>query len=77
MDVANGINLASALCGMMGTWFLFKGSFAFEAPPVWMNHGMVRTISNRNSRRAIFQRIGLTLLMISFALQALPAVLPK
>jgi len=63
------LSLASVSSGAIGTLFLFFFSFSLEAPTVWMSKEMEDDIKSRNSRRAIGQRIGLALLLISFLVQ--------
>ncbi|MGO8738184.1 hypothetical protein [Rhodoblastus sp.] len=62
------INLTAAACGAVGTFLLFKGSFAFEAPAAYMNKQLIDEMIARNLRRYRFQRAGLSLLMVSFLL---------
>jgi hypothetical protein len=46
------IQIAAALCGAIGTVFLYFGSFAYEAPPVWMNEAILQQMNERNRRRS-------------------------
>jgi hypothetical protein len=63
------IQIAAALCGAIGTVFLYFGSFAYEAPPVWMNEAILQQMNERN-RRQENERIGLSFLLLSFLLEA-------
>lgn len=62
------VNLAAAASGALGTALLFKGSFAYEAPAAWANQKFIDDMKARNSRRAVFQKSGLSLIMLSFLL---------
>jgi hypothetical protein len=64
------IQIAAALCGAIGTVFLYFGSFAYEAPPVWMNEAILQQMNERNRRRQENERIGLSFLLLSFLLGA-------
>jgi hypothetical protein len=68
--LSKSVQIAAALCGAIGTVFLFFGSFAYEAPPAWMDEALVQQMSERNRRRQKMQRIGLSFLLLSFLLAA-------
>lgn len=65
-SIAKAIEIAAALFGAVGTGFLYKGTFGFEAFPAFLSHDDVRQIGDRNRRRQRMQRIGLGLLLLSF-----------
>lgn len=65
------ISLVSAVFGILGTLLLFKGSFAFESPSVYMSSQMVDEMNARNIRRLLLQRLGLMGLVVSFLLAAI------
>jgi hypothetical protein len=67
--------LLSALSGAVGTAFLYRGSFAFESLPHYMNDALVDESKRRNARRGRMQQIGLSLLMSSFVLAGLSVTL--
>lgn len=62
------VSLTAAARGAIGTFLLFKGSFAYEAPAAYMNKQLIDVMVARNLRRQWFQRAGLALLMVSFVL---------
>jgi hypothetical protein len=55
---------------------LFRGSFAFESFSAWADEKYVKDVTARNRRRTLLQRIGLSLLMVSFALQGIAQFAP-
>jgi hypothetical protein len=74
--------IASAGFGVVGTLFLFFGSYAYETGP--LNASFAEAflaekagIDARNRWRMIIQRTGLGLLMVSFALAGMSAFLPQ
>jgi hypothetical protein len=62
------LGLLSAVLGAAGTILLFFGSFAYEAPTVYMNEELLANMIKRNKRRQFQQRSGLILLLLSFVL---------
>lgn len=80
MAAAACVTLISAVLGATGTAVLFKGSFAFEPIPgmSWGGPDLAQYnlgIIANNKRRLNLQRAGLVLLLISFFVQGLGAVL--
>ncbi|MFI5420387.1 MAG: hypothetical protein ACHQ1H_05420 [Nitrososphaerales archaeon] len=71
MTLAKALNVASALFGAAGTILLFKGSFTFETPTTWMSDEIEKQMAERNERRQLLQRLGLSGLLISFILAGL------
>lgn len=74
MDLIKSLALASAVLGAVGTTLLFWGSFAFEAPPAYMDEEMIGAMTRRNKARRSKQRFGLSLLLVSFVIQAIVVV---
>jgi len=62
------VNLGAAASGELGTALLFKGSFSYEAPAAWVDEKFLADMAARNRRRAIIQKSGLSLIMLSFTL---------
>jgi hypothetical protein len=74
--------IASAGFGVAGTLFLFFGSYAYETGPLNTTFAEAflaekAGIDARNRRRMIMQRIGLGLIMVSFALAGVSAFVPQ
>jgi hypothetical protein len=62
------IGIAAAIAGAVGTALLYKGTFGFEMLSGYSNNEIVTQMAKRNQRRLLFQRAGLTFLMLSFVL---------
>jgi hypothetical protein len=82
LSPAQLMTIASAGFGVAGTLFLFFGSYAYETGPLNTTFGEAflaekARIDGRNRRRMIRQRIGLGLLMASFALVGGSAFVPQ
>ena len=45
-----GFQLAAAVCGAVGTFLLYKGSFAFELPAYWGSPQLTANMDARNKR---------------------------
>jgi hypothetical protein len=69
------VGLISALSGAVGTWLLYKGSFAYEQMAYYSNHAMAEEVGKRNKTRHSLQRAGLILIMISFVLAGISVLL--
>jgi len=65
------IQLAAAICGVIGTFLLYFGSFTYEAPAAWVDEQFLQAMVARNKRRRKLQRAGLCFLLISFSLTAI------
>ena len=75
MDTTTALNILSAIGGMIRTALLYAGSFAYEAPAVYMNQQMVDDMLARNKRRQTLQRTGLVFLFAGFLLQCIAPLL--
>jgi hypothetical protein len=71
VTVSKIVGLVSAASGALGTLLLFFGSFAYEQPAYYMSKNMNDAMVKRNTRRQVFQRMGLGLIMLSFVLAGL------
>jgi len=60
------LDVISALAGAGGTVFLYKGTFGFVALTPYTNNQIVRDVADRNKQRLLMQRVGLSLLLVSF-----------
>jgi hypothetical protein len=69
MTPAKMIKIASGVAGMAGALALYNGSFAFEQFVGYDNAETIKGKSSRNTQRLWFQRAGLALIFVSFALQ--------
>jgi hypothetical protein len=65
------LSAASAILGAAGTILIFRGSFTYESPGGWMTPPLIGEMTQRNRRRQVLQRAGLTLLTLSFVLQGI------
>lgn len=81
MTASRWVSLVSAVFGAVGAWLLFRGSFALAQGP--SGYGLLATWQaeagerrSRNRRRLLLQRMGLALILVSFALQGVAAVVP-
>ena len=80
MTVVQGWTLVSAGLGLAGTIFLFLGTYGFQpfeggvfgSPEIQAHNARVKA---KNKTRKINQRIGLALLSLSFAVQAIAVFL--
>lgn len=71
MTAGNVVGLASAICGVAGTCFLYMGSFALIQPPGFLGSPeATRKVVAKNKQLRRLQRIGLGFLLIGFILQA-------
>ena len=70
------IQLAAAICGVIGTLLLYFGSFAYEAPAAWVDDAFIHATVKRNRRRQRLQRTGLSFLLVSFLLGGLGLFFP-
>ena len=75
MELADILNLFSAIVGAIGSLIAFLGSWSIEpspygvfAPSDWKEREAARR--QRNVRRSRAQRIGFLLIMVAFLLQA-------
>jgi hypothetical protein len=76
MHAGQIVGLAAATAGAAGTAFLYKGSFSLVVPGSYtVNAGLIDEITARNRRRLLLQRIGLGLLMASFVLADIAALI--
>jgi hypothetical protein len=76
LSLSQCINLAAAISGVVGTAFLFNGSFAYEMLTGWTNKKTVDDLRKRNQRRWWYQHIGLGLIFLSFFLQGVAVFVP-
>lgn len=74
--LSRAFSLIAAALGAVGTFLLFRGSFAFEAPAFYSSPQLMAEMVARNARRRRLQQWGLRLLMASFLLSAAAAVCP-
>ena len=77
---AKTIAVVSALAGALGTWLLVHFSFAFEHGPGYYADAETAAQemldrNRRNKQRALWQRRGLWLLLISFLLQTISVLI--
>jgi hypothetical protein len=72
--LGRALSLLSALAGIAGTIVLFNGSFAYETMMHWSSRDMASQMAQRNRRRKRLQQVGLGLLLVSFVLQGIGAV---
>jgi hypothetical protein len=70
VTLEHALCLASALSGALGTISLFKGSFVFDQPPTFGKPDRQEQYA-RNLRRLGFQKIGLSLILLSFVLEGI------
>jgi hypothetical protein len=70
LTLSKWMNLASAACGVLDAAVLYYGSYGYESFPGYMPTAQqMEEIMGRNQRRRRWQRFGLGLITISFALQ--------
>jgi hypothetical protein len=62
------LNVSSSFFGLIGTYILFKGSFAFETMPHYMSTQLATEMSVRNAKRNRHQKCGVFFLVLSFIL---------
>jgi hypothetical protein len=70
LSIGRCLGILSALLGALGSGFLFKGSFAFESLPVYMDGKSAGDLVQRNKRRQQLQRTGLIFLLLGFLMGA-------
>ncbi|WP_186010915.1 hypothetical protein [Burkholderia gladioli] len=77
MTLTQAVNLASAATGVAGTIAMYKGTFGL-VPVGNFTHSPegTRVTQEANRRRERLQRVGLRLLMVSFALQGVAQFTP-
>ena len=69
LTLAKEVGLGSAACGAFGTCLLYAGTFGLQTVGmIPVPHEEHRRVDARNRRRLIFQRAGLTFLLLSFLL---------
>lgn len=77
MTLTQAVNLASAATGIAGTIAMYKGTFGLVLVGKFMpSPEDDRVTKEANRRRERLQRVGLRLLMVSFALQGVAQFTP-
>ena len=76
MSLLRILSIVAAVLGAAGTVWLARGSFAYEQLAVWADDEIIRALAARNARRQRQQQFGLGLLMASFVVQGVSAILP-
>lgn len=66
MSAAKIIEVLSALSGAAGTFLLYKGTFGLVAFTPYVDDKIIRETTAANRKRQRLQRLGLSLLFISF-----------
>jgi hypothetical protein len=78
MNITKALNIASATVGVMGTVLMYKGTFGLVVPgSYFMDAAGNEATRKANNRRQLLQRLGLTLLTISFLLQGVAQFTPE
>ena len=68
LTIGKCINLTAAVAGCAGTILLYKGSFAYVQLGGWADDNLVAETRKRNRKLQFFQRLGLGLILLGFAL---------
>ncbi len=59
----------SSLSAGLGTYVLYKGSFAYESFPFYASNKLIEEMGQRNKKRKRAQFIGVTLLLLAVLFQ--------
>ncbi|MGX5875334.1 hypothetical protein [Burkholderia gladioli] len=77
MTLTQAVNLASAAMGIAGTIAMYRGTFGLAPIAGFMySSEAARATQEANRHRERLQRVGLALLMVSFALQGVAQFTP-